>query len=381
MSSQGEHLVIVGAGIIGITIAHQLLLQDADENNFNKITFVANHFPHDQPLSHDYTSPWAGAHFRPFPHKKDTYESDKRESGYTRVTYKFFQDLVKTHPESTIEFMMGVDWLEDPTPEYENLGPGYQNDGILTFTKLPKEQLPKGIQFGCEYTTYCLNAPKYLNFLVDQIKKVSLDKNIELNWVRTKGPLSSLKQVRSLLPDGDKLLYMINATGQGLQYDGGLDPASYPIRGQTLLVNAPEDPNKIKFAHETVTHQGKDGSWTFVIKRPTPKQDPDEKEFPQYILGGTKQPGATDSTIRNEDTEGLISRARVLYPELVSPEGNIDIVKVNVGFRPGRKGGSRVECERIDGLKIVHAYGIAGMGYEASVGMSQHVLQLLHECT
>ena len=60
---------------------------------------------------------------------------------------------------------------------------------------------------------------------------------------------------------------------------------------------------------------------------------------------------------------------------------SIDIVKVNVGFRPGRKGGSRVECERIDGLKIVHAYGIAGMGYEASVGMSQHVLQLLHECT
>ena len=52
MSSQGEHLVIVGAGIIGITIAHQLLLQDADENNFNKITFVANHFPHDLSLIH-----------------------------------------------------------------------------------------------------------------------------------------------------------------------------------------------------------------------------------------------------------------------------------------------------------------------------------------
>ncbi|CCD24296.1 FAD-dependent oxidoreductase NDAI_0C06370 [Naumovozyma dairenensis CBS 421] len=393
-----DNVCIVGAGVIGLTIGYQLLskLSETTTNDKNKkkfklkqLTIIASNFPKDSPISHHYTSPWAGAHFRPFPHRPETFQQDQRESNYTRITYGFFQELVKNHPESTIEFMKGVDWLENPPLEYSKFGPGYCNTPTskLEFKPIPKDQLPRGVTFGAEYLTYCLNAPKYLLFLQNQMESIAKKLGIKIEWIRPDDPLKSLKELREkyLLPMSLDTNVIFNATGQGLQYINDCnstimyDPKSYPIRGQTLLLNVP-NPNHIKFAKKTITHQSADGLWTFVIKRPS--NDP-EMEAPQYILGGTKQPNVNDVDISEGDTKALLERARVLFPELLFPNDEFDIVKVNVGLRPAREGGSRIVLETIpthDGssnLKICHAYGLGGMGYETSIGVARHALSLI----
>lgn len=364
-----DSVVIVGAGVIGLTIAHQLLLEIQDKSSaakVKKLTFVSRNYPNDDPLTHEYTSPWAGAHFRPFPHRPETFETDKRESAYTRVTYKFFQKYAAEHPESTIEFMKGVDWLAEPTSEYLGLGPGLARDSLIDLKTLSGPQLPSGVKYGCEYLTWCLNAPVYLKFLQTQVQQLCLRLGIPLEFSRL--TLTSLQDVEKWFPGTDVLF---NASGTGLQYSGGYDPQSFAIRGQTLLLNVP-NPTTIRYANATITHQGQDGLWTFVIKRPAINGQP------QYILGGTKQLGDDLVMPREADTEALLSRARKLFPDLMFPDGSFHIVRTNVGFRPAREGGSRVELQTLpaSGLKIVHAYGFGGMGYEISVGAAQHAIGL-----
>lgn len=51
---------------------------------------------------------------------------------------------------------------------------------------------------------------------------------------------------------------------------------------------------------------------------------------------------------------------------------------MQVGLRPGRKGGVRVEREVLgSGRRVVHAYGHAGAGYQNSVGCARKVVSLV----
>lgn len=343
------HVVIAGAGVIGLSIAHQLLLTN---NNTTRLTLIAKDFPQDD-LTTDYTSPWAGAHFRPFPHRPESYQSDARESNYTRVTFEFFKRLSRDHPESTITLLKGMDWLEAPSREYEQLGPGYNADSLEAFQRC--KDLPPGVKFGCEYLTYCLHAPEYLKFLQKTIVELCDKQNVQLDFLRI--TLPSLKYVKEIYPDCSLLF---NATGLGLQYEGGYDEACYKVRGQTLLLNIP---GPTPYAHKTVTHQSKNGEWTFVIRR----------SDNHYILGGTKQEGDYYPLPRESDTQRLLKSAAKIFPDLDTSQ----LVRINVGFRPLRRGGSRIASTSHDGLLVVHAYGLGGMGYETSVGVAKHALALL----
>jgi D-amino-acid oxidase len=65
---------------------------------------------------------------------------------------------------------------------------------------------------------------------------------------------------------------------------------------------------------------------------------------------------------------------------LLNDDGKFEVLSVQVGLRPARKGGVRVEIERLDGFLICHAYGHAGAGYQNSVGSANKVVRLLENC-
>lgn len=337
-----HHVVIVGAGVIGLTSAWLLC-----ESGFD-VTIVAEHFPNDG-LNPQYTSPWAGAHFRPFPSKS---ESDKKEVELNRRTLSFFKQLSKENPESSVKFVKGIEYFEAPDDYYSSISSGY-SEGIDNFKVLEKSELPNGCVLGTEYDAWVVNSPHYIRFLQQKLMF-----KYGVKFVRTK--LESLKQVQGQFPKS----IIVNASGMGLQYSGDYDPQCFPIRGQTLLVRAPQT---CSYFNKTITHQSKDGLWTFVIPRPLDGG---------IILGGTKQPNDLLSTPRDADTQSLIERGKKLYPELVI-NGELDIRGVNVGFRPARNGGSRVELERFGKCNVVHAYGAGGMGYELSYGMAEKVLEIV----
>ncbi|ODV96181.1 hypothetical protein PACTADRAFT_84996 [Pachysolen tannophilus NRRL Y-2460] len=357
MGFEKREIVVVGAGVIGLSIAHELA-----EANY-KVIVIASHFPTD-PLSSRYTSSWAGAHFRPFPLVQP---HDKRERLYSLVTLEKFTRMSQQEPESSIRMIKGIEYLEDPSKEYI-MDSGY-SDGIKDFRKLSKYELPdEDVKLGTEYETWCVNAPHYLLYLYNKLK---FKYGVEF----VKQELNCLKQVFYFYPN---ISGIVNATAFGLQYDGSYDPLCYPIRGQTLLIRAPLN-KQCRYENQTITRQTKDGKWSFIIPRPINGG---------IILGGTKQLDILDTKPRLQDTEQLIELGKKFFPELLIENPNtgekfFDIQHINVGFRPARKSGSRVELEKIiDNERnlnkfIVHAYGVGGMGYEVSFGIASKVVSLV----
>lgn len=348
-------IVIVGGGVLGLSTA----LAVSETLPSLNITIIAEHFPDDSFYEPEYTSPWAGAHFRPFPSKNDT---ETFESSLTRITQAYFRKLCLTNPESSVKFIKGIEYFEDPDKYYMNISRGYR-EGVENFKILKEDQLPEGVKLGTAYDTWVLNAPLYIQFLQRKLK-------FEYDVKFLKKRLSSLREVNKYVKNNP---IIINCSGKGLKYDGGYDEDSFPIRGQTLLVRPPvNNPYKEK----TITHQLKDGLWTFCIPRPLNGG---------MIVGGTKQVNDTTRTPKDEDTKALVSRGERLFPELmkVDDEGNkyFDIMKINVGFRPARKNGLNLSTQKHEDNIVLNAYGAGGMGYELSYGVgittSQNLLKLL----
>ncbi|KAL6939925.1 hypothetical protein ACO0RG_003774 [Hanseniaspora osmophila] len=400
MTNQSDKIVILGAGVIGLSVCHQLLL---DLSTVSKrktkpsIKIVAKHFPLKDinDYTSEYTSPWAGAHFRPFPHRLNvddvTYSSDKRESGYTRETMNFFhanKKYLEQHA-SSVQIMKGQDFLENPTPEYVNLLSGYNSASLDGFKQATPPTIASKtetarISFGYEYNTFCLNAPEYLNFLMQEIKKLSIQYDIPVEFVNE--TVSCLKYASAKY----EASLVFNCSGLGMAWDSATckqDPNCYKIRGQTLLVDVPSHYTSVKspYDEKTITYQTGEKDWTFVIKRPDP-QDPYNSLKRKFIIGGTKQPFDCQTTPRASDTAELIFRAKKLFPDLLDPAtGEFKIAKINVGFRPARTGGSKVDlqyCRFSNDSKpvgVVNCYGFGGMGFECSVGAAKHSIELYHQ--
>ena len=111
------------------------------------------------------------------------------------------------------------------------------------------------------------------------------------------------------------------------------------------------------------------GLVSYVIPRPG--------EDGTVILGGTLQPHNWDTSYDQKIAQEILSRCAAFIPELLDPR-KTKILSHNVGLRPTREGGPRVEVEwmmfPLDGsliphssqedskertVKVVHAYGFA----------------------
>ncbi|KAG5418685.1 hypothetical protein I9W82_003403 [Candida metapsilosis] len=348
-------IVIVGAGILGLTTALTLSEKLTDEH---EIYVIGEYGPHDSRLNitmsnfHEYTSPWAGAHFRPFP---SATEQDRKEMKMTRETLQYFAEVASAHPESSIQFVDGIEVLEDPNDLYRAISYGYK-EGMSNFTNMNDQEG----RLVCKYKTWIVNTIVYLQYIYRQL----VIKDVKFIQAR----LKSLKEVASMFTSHPVI---INCSGTGLQWDTGYDPQCYPIRGQTLLIKPPRSFELDK----TITYQLADGSWIFTIPRPFNGG---------VILGGTKQANDSYLGVRQEDTDHLIKLGNKYFPDLkktnpVTGESYFDIERVNVGLRPARVGGINTSVEFHDGYSVLNNYGAGGMGYELSYGASLQVYKNLIE--
>ncbi|ANZ76693.1 BA75_03469T0 [Komagataella pastoris] len=363
---------VVGSGILGLAVASCLL----EKTNVN-IVIISDDFPHES--SHDlkyspfFTSPWAGAHFRPFP---SVTEFDQRHFEYTRATYRYFKKLSASEPEeeTSIRFLEGTDLVERGHPNFENysqLKQGYK-EGIEDFVVNEWEH-----GFSASYKTWVVNAPFFLTYLFKKIRsnpRVTLKKG-KLNTLREAFAESATRNDQRADLGANGYNHVFNCTGLGLQMNGGWDPACYVIRGQTLLLKVPSGPHLQK----TVTHQSKEGQWTFFIPRPFSNAESPIDDY--VILGGTKQEKDFDlGSPRPQDSLDILTRADRLFPELKDAKtGHFQVIQPNVGFRPSREGGVRIEREKVldtGNSFAYHCYGAGGMGYELSFGVAFAVVDL-----
>ena len=112
------------------------------------------------------------------------------------------------------------------------------------------------------------------------------------------------------------------------------------------------------------------GEGTYMIPRPGTKYTD------TVLLGGTFQPGDWDTSIHMDVAQRIFERCAAVTPSL-KDRGVTKILKHQVGLRPAREGGARVESEVVKfplssthdlvpwdpaglehgSMQVVHAYG------------------------
>ena len=70
-----------------------------------------------------------------------------------------------------------------------------------------------------------------------------------------------------------------------------------------------------------------------------------------------------DTDVSKETTQSILEACKFLAPQLLNDKGEFEVISMQCGLRPSRKGGPRLESEIVDQtFPVVHAYGHAGAG-------------------
>jgi D-amino-acid oxidase len=239
------------------------------------------------------------------------------------------------------------------------------------YSNIPVLKVPSPFTHGCKYTSVAIDVPVYLSFLFDSCVKSGAE------IIRT--TLSSSGSFKDFISEAkaavekkfkggkkEKIHGFVNATGISASKIVP-DENVFPIRGQTVVVKGVA--KTITTNHFPTEDLGKsDPQVTYIIPRAVSGTT---------VLGGTKQDGNWQVEPDAETSSKILEEAKKWAPELLDKKGEFEVLDVRVGFRPGRKGGARVELEKNLGLLICHAYGNAGGGYQNSIGVGEKVVKLL----
>ncbi|KAJ8582936.1 nucleotide-binding domain-containing protein [Rhizopogon salebrosus TDB-379] len=355
-----KEIIVIGAGVVGLTTALRIQAQGA-----YRVTIVAETFPTD-PKSIRYTSHWAGAHH--VSHALDDLRQRKIDQDTFSVLWKLSEPggaaegcfLRHTQTEYRGDDIPSAEWLH------------YMPD----FRYIESNELRGPAKTGYSFSTITMNTPVYLNWLLSRF--------LANNGTIVRASLQHISQLleRGTSPYTGSHSYndvdaLVICAGLGARSLGGIEDKNvYPIRGQTVLLRAPW----VQFGR-TMTEA--DGTYTYTM----PRSNGD------VLCGGTRVPNDWYPLPRPEITEDILARALKLTPELAPPQARLDreptvedlrpiIIEPGCGLRPGRKGGLRIEVEWFDTptrgkVPVVYNYGHSGYGFLSSWGSADIAADLL----
>ncbi|KAJ3055734.1 hypothetical protein HK097_009475, partial [Rhizophlyctis rosea] len=350
-STKGQpNIIVIGAGVQGLSVA--CLLQSRG----HKVTIVSHSSPSNpspNTPTHHFTSPKAGANWFSFAEKDDI-----RLQEWDALTLQTLKTLSPVPNLGIHKLPCNQYWKN--TEDYEK--PWYADIDHLKYEKLPTSSLPPSYKKGIKFDTLTINVPVYLS----NLSQLFLSLGGTFLPVPTSPPLTHITQTFTITTPPPTLI--INCTGLGSRTLGGVeDKDVYPTRGQTVLVKAAVERTVVDFG-------GRFGGdeVTYVI----PRGDG------TVILGGTYQPNDWNLTPDPETAMRIITRCTAICPEIVPPgQTSPHILTHDVGLRPSRKGGLRLEVEKFDNgsgelVPVVHNYGHGGYGYQSSWGCAAEVALL-----
>lgn len=150
MSSTPNEIVVLGAGVAGLTTAFEARQQFPSA----KITVVAKYLPgYTSPT--EYVSPWAGANWHSFEKERNQYAE------YDAVSFKKFLQIAVQTPESGVKTTpMRVVYNDD---EVRNK-PLWYGEVVGGIKEAPKDELPVGAVMGLDMQSFMINTVAYLTW-------------------------------------------------------------------------------------------------------------------------------------------------------------------------------------------------------------------------
>ena len=253
--------------------------------------------------------------------------------------------------------------------------PWYSNI-VRSYESIPKDFLSPGIRYGHTFDSVMINAPMYLDWLFAKAQslgaitiKEALPSKANLSDTLNAATNIFTKHLTSSgLAKVSQVLAFVNATGISA-HELVPDPNVYPARGQTVTVAG--EASQITTVEAYASENTSSGTpIMYILPRPHSNTT---------ILGGTKEVGNWSAEPDDGTTEEILQRAKEWAPELLNKNGEFEVLSVQVGLRPARRGGVRVEIVNVEGYIVCHAYGHAGAGYQNSVGSANKVVRLFDE--
>lgn len=245
-------ICVVGAGVVGLTCAVQLLEAG------HRVDVVAR----DLPL--ETTSAVAAAIWYPY-----RALPQDRVTAWSKTTYSVFDAIADTDPDSGVRMIAGTEVFgaRQTEPWWRPAVPSLDRETTL----------PPGYADGWTFVTPVIEMPVYLSWLAAR--------------VADRGGTITRLNLRALPPGAD---LVVNCSGLGARLLGS-DRTVVPVRGQVVYVE----------------QVGLDRWWldasgpTYIVPR--------SKDI---VVGGTDQEGEWSRTPSSESAAAILQRAARLVPEL-----------------------------------------------------------------
>ncbi|MET8616760.1 FAD-dependent oxidoreductase [Streptomyces albidoflavus] len=311
----GERVVVVGAGVAGLTTA--VVLAEAGVS----VHVIAEEVP-------GVTSLAAGAMWGPY-----LVEPKDKVDQWGQRSLEIFRRLAED-PGTGVRLTSGIEASRtaEAPPDWATTLPGFRPCGLA--------ELPAGFSAGYRFIVPLIDMPTYLNYLLHRL-----------------GAAGGTVERRRLasLPDAGPAAVIVNCTGLGAK-DLLPDPDLRPIRGQHVVVT---NPGLTEFFSE-------DTGLSPDLLCFYPHGD-------TVVLGGTAIDG--EGGLASDDTAAasILARCAEVEPRLATAR----VLEHRIGARPTRAT-VRVGADRQeDGTLVVHNYGHGGAGVTLSWGCAEEVCALL----
>ena len=303
-------VIVIGSGVIGLSAARAL------QNAGYKVAIVTRELPRET-TSIAAGAVWSGSGL------------DERGQAWAAKTLEYFFRLVD-EPDSgvTLQRMREVYAEDVPDPWYRQRLPFFQ--------RLSRHELRPGLVGGYLMDVPVVAPPIYLERLHDQFLAA--------------GGLLETRCVTSLDELAGEAPLLVNCTGVGAKAVAK-DDTVYPIRGQTLLLDA-KDIRVGYLDNEAVDHI-------------FPRAD-------GVLIGGVKAKGDWNLQPDPAIAADILQRCASIEKRLAGAP----VLREFVGLRPGRHVPRLEAEEREAGGCVIHNYGHGAVGYTLSWGCALEVVDL-----
>jgi D-amino-acid oxidase len=360
MLNRPKKILVIGAGVIGLTTAYRLAKCK------HRVKVIAKDF------SPNITSNVAGALWE-WPPAVCGYHSDqislKRSKDWCMTSYHKFYELAKN--KQTGVFIKDVffffrqkvaenEFHMNKMSELKNKVKGFRHDSKM----IHEENINQNIKLidAYKHEAPMVDTDVYMPWLLKQVEELG----VEVKSYKVSGKLIDIQE--ELLAKFD-CEYIINCAGLGASELA--DEYMYPLRGALVRVknNGQKFPVLNKAYCVSFDEKTKEQDIVFIVPR-------GENII---VLGALAEENEYDKAINlsnYQPIQDMYDRCKEFLPRLENSE--LDHSEpVRVGLRPFRKGNVRLGFDE-EKEKIIHNYGHGGAGVTFSWGCAEEVLEMIN---